>query len=761
MPAPNSIPEAPPVKPSVTGLWIGDTLPILSELCIRSYQDHGFHFRLLTYGKVSNVPDYTEIQNAGDVLPPDQLFTHSTGSLAPTADRIRYKYLAEQGGLWTDMDVACLAPFRVSATPWFGLQEPGLANLAVLQFPARHDVMTTLAERMADPAAPMPWDGDSELQGKAAWRANIPDVKQRQIHAEWSLGGPEGFTEALKHFGIFELAAPSETFNPVHYTGWRWIFDGTFALDNARFDRTSGIHLWAEMLRREPDALENLHSESVVGQLLRKHRCATGAVSFRRPQVEGTSRPRILVGICSCRKYPDKRQAVRDTWLSFPAEGVECQFFIGGEGRCEGEPDTVVVDAEDSYEALPQKVIAFFRKALSESDFDWLFKCDDDTYLALDRLHDLVGGDWELVGNEFLNERGSPSGGAGYLLSRRMVELLVNDSTIPPTGIEDILIGEAAVRHGARTHATDRLCSNTSRFPHARNQVITSHWCDPDRLRSIHTLRFLKPFEVQAVHSYWNDRMLLYPNGYFSRYSTGCCGTWRRQDHGVIRLEWEGWGVEYLIPDGASAVSDDIPFPYESYRCQASPSQDLTLEAGTGPKLVLPVDSDGRVRPWMSDAEIDLIDSYLQPDWSVIEYGAGGSTLYFSTKVRRWDSIEHSAAWAAAINEALDEQGVQRASVISVPIATPAVITGPYPDGYLASFEEYVQAILRFPIPNAVLVDGRARLACMRAALSRVGKDGLIFIHDFSAAGRERYNAILSEAKIITQTGGLAVLRPR
>lgn len=39
-----------------------------------------------------------------------------------------------------------------------------------------------------------------------------------------------------------------------------------------------------------------------------------------------------------------------------------------------------------------------------------------DTYLALDRLRDLLDLSTELVGNEHLNERGSPSGGTGYLL---------------------------------------------------------------------------------------------------------------------------------------------------------------------------------------------------------------------------------------------------------------------------------------------------------------------------------------------------------
>ena len=39
----------------------------------------------------------------------------------------------------------------------------------------------------------------------------------------------------------------------------------------------------------------------------------------------------ILVGICSGQGLEERRNAVRDSWLRHPQEGVECRFFIGGE----------------------------------------------------------------------------------------------------------------------------------------------------------------------------------------------------------------------------------------------------------------------------------------------------------------------------------------------------------------------------------------------------------------------------------------------
>ena len=264
---------------------------------------------------------------------------------------------------------------------------------------------------------------------------------------------------------------------------------------------------------------------------------------------------RILVGICSCRSNRGKREAVRETWLSRPVPGIECRFFVGG-GTIppDGEPDVVALAAADDYGHLPQKVRAFFAAALATSDFDWLFKCDDDTYLALDRLHRLIDGAHELVGNEFVESRGSPSGGAGYLLSRRVVRLLADDSGLSDTGAEDVIVGKAAIGYGARALGTANLCWDRSRRPRPGNGIVTSHWCQPEHLRAIHAALFEQPEEIEAIHPYWRDRIHLYPSGYFARSSTACCGRWTKAESGALHLAWFDWTSETFQPSGGEFV---------------------------------------------------------------------------------------------------------------------------------------------------------------------------------------------------------------
>ena len=263
-----------------------------------------------------------------------------------------------------------------------------------------------------------------------------------------------------------------------------------------------------------------------------------------------TGTPLILVGICSCRANRVKRDAVRETWLSSPVPGIECRFFVGGGAPLADEPDVMAVAAADDYDHLPMKVRAFFAAALALSDFEWLFKCDDDTYVALDRLHTLIDGDHELIGNEMIESRGSPSGGAGYLLSRRMVRILADSHGLPDTGAEDVIVGEAAISHGARALGTTNLCWDRSRGRLTENGIVTSHWCQPEHLRAAHAILHERPDEIEAVHPCWHDRIRLYPSGHLARCSTPCRGRWTEVAGGGLHFDWFDWGTETFFPSG-------------------------------------------------------------------------------------------------------------------------------------------------------------------------------------------------------------------
>src|SRR5690349_1177070 len=103
-----------------------------------------------------------------------------------------------------------------------------------------------------------------------------------------------------------------------------------------------------------------------------------------------TPPPAILIGICSCHRYAERRQAVRNTWLRSLPEDMKALFFVGRAPglECE-EPGLVQLPVSDEYGQLTVKVLAFYRYALEYFSFDYLFKCDDDTYVHVERLRKL------------------------------------------------------------------------------------------------------------------------------------------------------------------------------------------------------------------------------------------------------------------------------------------------------------------------------------------------------------------------------------
>ncbi len=267
---------------------------------------------------------------------------------------------------------------------------------------------------------------------------------------------------------------------------------------------------------------------------------------------------RILIGITSCRKHKERRDACRATWMSKPVDGIRPVFFVGGGVPLPDEPDTITLDCPDTYEALPAKIRAFFDHALQHESFDWLFKCDDDTYVAQNRLHDLTVGNHELAGNaEFLDTKGYASGGAGYLLSRRMVAILAGDRSLPGVGCEDIIMTKAALRHGATALPSPRLVWTVAPAPRPDNDLITCHWCDPRKMTVVHAgLTDEVHGRFHVTHRHWQDQLYLYKKGIFRRAATGCAGNWQVDAAGALHLHWFDWESEIVQPYRAGYQSE-------------------------------------------------------------------------------------------------------------------------------------------------------------------------------------------------------------
>jgi hypothetical protein len=109
--------------------------------------------------------------------------------------------------------------------------------------------------------------------------------------------------------------------------------------------------------------------------------------------------------------------------------------------------------------------------------WDYLFKCDDDTYISLPRLMAVDPAGRDYIGAEWRPGVGYASGGAGYILSRRAVSIVAERLESYPTGAEDLLVGQVLRAAGIEFSVDPRFVpfGSPDRRPCADNDLITLH----------------------------------------------------------------------------------------------------------------------------------------------------------------------------------------------------------------------------------------------------------------------------------------------
>lgn len=145
--------------------------------------------------------------------------------------------------------------------------------------------------------------------------------------------------------------------------------------------------------------------------------------------------------------------------------------------------------------------------------------------------------------------------------------------------------------------------------------------------------------------------------------------------------------------------------------------------------------------PWIVFSAFEFLERRLAPGMRVLEFGVGGSTLYFLRRGCLLTSIEHDEKWTQAVSEHLTAPMGESWTPLQIPpeAAPVAGFSSHYPGFESVSFQAYAQAANRFPDGcfDIVFVDGRARDACIRNALPKVRPGGGILMLD--NAERPRY----------------------
>ena len=134
--------------------------------------------------------------------------------------------------------------------------------------------------------------------------------------------------------------------------------------------------------------------------------------------------------------------------------------------------------------------------------------------------------------------------------------------------------------------------------------------------------------------------------------------------------------------------------------------------------------------PWLHFGAIDWLETYLQPSMRVFEWGSGGSTLFWASRVQSVVSVEHNAEWFSRVSAAINELGHSGVELFHKPAQDESLglksdSHDPYVD-YVAQIEAYPDGYF-----DLIVIDGVARLECLRRATAKI-RDGGVIVFDNS-----------------------------
>ncbi|HEY5972158.1 MAG TPA: class I SAM-dependent methyltransferase [Pseudoxanthomonas sp.] len=148
--------------------------------------------------------------------------------------------------------------------------------------------------------------------------------------------------------------------------------------------------------------------------------------------------------------------------------------------------------------------------------------------------------------------------------------------------------------------------------------------------------------------------------------------------------------------------------------------------------------------PWWTYPAIDETErklKRLQGRARVFEYGAGASTVWLAKRCSEVISVEHDTGFAVSMRSTFAAHGNIKLMVVTDIAATGSAnearsLRKGYED---RSFDDYVASISAHPGEfDLIVIDGRARTACLSMAIPRLAKDGVIL---FDNSDREEYRA--------------------
>lgn len=166
--------------------------------------------------------------------------------------------------------------------------------------------------------------------------------------------------------------------------------------------------------------------------------------------------------------------------------------------------------------------------------------------------------------------------------------------------------------------------------------------------------------------------------------------------------------------------------------------------------------------PWWTYAAIAEVTAWFEArdrPVRVFEYGSGASTIWLASRAAEVHSVEHHRGFGEMMTVELAAEAHVTVEIVE-PVASQQPVVPSAKEGHQGlDFEKYVAAMSAVPGDfDLVVIDGRAREACLWVASDRLAPGGIVV---FDNSMRRRYRrAIRASGMLETRLRGLTPTLP-
>ena len=112
--------------------------------------------------------------------------------------------------------------------------------------------------------------------------------------------------------------------------------------------------------------------------------------------------------------------------------------------------------------------------------------------------------------------------------------------------------------------------------------------------------------------------------------------------------------------------------------------------------------------PFLNRHTIAYIETLINKSTRVLEFGAGGSTIWFAQRVKKIVSFENSEKWFYKISDRLKDLGLDNADLFFDPLYwRPGLIVGEF---------------------DLIFIDGKKRLPCAKNSIGNLAEKGIVIL---------------------------------